>query len=192
MTRTVLAATLLALTAGWASAQCDRDAPRAHPPADPPAAADLPTIERLDYERGIEWGGYHPELELDLERRPDGTYLATYAVRDGASASDVVVAAGALDGLRRALAAMKSFPNASFAGEGNHWYTDFDVAGAGPDGAPWRLDRWAFDTNASALHAKVVALEDAVARLIERIEAGDAGPPPQRQEPGGLAGALPR
>jgi hypothetical protein len=141
------------------------------------AAQPLPTIETLKLERGIEWGDYHAQLTLTLTRQADGSYLADVGGEDYAETKGLVVSETALKDLKQALWALRDLPDDSFAGEGNHWYTSLDLVGAAPDGQPWRLKRWCFDTNSDRLHRLITSLEEAADQLIKKLLAASTPAP---------------
>lgn len=151
--------------------------------AQPP---QLPTLQTFDYERGIEWGDYNPEYELTLARQADGSYLADYKLRGGPEAKQVPVQEDQLQELRQVLEGMRGFPDDSFAGEGNHWYTDFTLHAADPDGSAWQLKRWWFDSNSRPIVRQTQALEDAVLHLVKALAPPATAPAPQ----GGMTSAL--
>lgn len=154
--------------------------------ADPPS---LPSFKTLTVVRGIEWGQYYDQLKLTLTKRADGTYRADITGEDYPNvAQDLTVQEADLQELKQALWAMRGFSSGtSFAGEGNHWYTEVKLDGKQPDGQDWNLDLWFFDSNSRAVSEKVANLEDASRKLIEKL-IQTATPAPAAS--GGMAGML--
>lgn len=136
----------------------------------PVTTASLPDLESFSYERTIEWGGDHVQMSLELTRRPDGTYVANVGGEKHTERKGVIVQLAELDQLRLGLNEMESFPNGSFAGAGNHWYTKIKAKGIDPSGAAYDYDRYFYDTSVSALDAKAADFEAIVKALVDVLE----------------------
>lgn len=170
-----------------------RQAPAAAParqaadPVAPPVAG--PQLGSFDYVRAIEWGGDHVQIHLRLTRQADGTYLADYDGEEVKSPGQKVpVPADAVAALGKALEAMYSFPDDSFAVEGNHWFTRIEAAGTRADGKPLAYSRDFYDSNSGSIMRQAGAFEQAVTALIERLITQQKTAAAQV----GLAGSLPR
>lgn len=129
----------------------------------------LPAIESLKYARGIEWGGRKDQMRLELIRQPDGTYLASVSGEKHAARSNVVLQEIDLVLVRLELHSMRNFPDDSFAGAGNHWYTDLQLVG-NVGGNPYSFTRWFYESG-TQLDFTAGRLERAVSILIDQIEA---------------------
>ena len=151
------------------------------------AELERPRLDRFRYERGIEWGGHHAKVRLSLTRQPDGTYLADVGGEDHTARSGVVVSEAQLEQLRRTLHELRDFPDDSFAGDGNHWYTRLQAEGERPDGATWSFARSCYDPNHPRGRAAIDGLEDVIGRLIATFP---PFLPPAAS--GGLVGNLPQ
>ena len=176
-------------------AQEDQGLPPPNPPAAAAPAAAALRLDGLDYARGIEWGGDHIQLHLRLTRQADGSYRADYDGEDVKHpAQGVAVPAEAMAGFVQALEAMLSFPDDSFAGEGNHWFTRIEAKGERAGGQALAFSRDFYDSNSQRVMAQAGAFERAVTALIERLtqQQAAAGQADPNAHPGGLAGALPQ
>lgn len=150
-----------------------------------PAPAPAPaTIQRLVYERGIEWAGDHAQVRIELTRQADGSYRATVGGEDVTAVADAPVSAAQLAELQGSLDAFRGFSQGSNAGDGNHWYTRFTLEGTEPDGSSFSETRDAYDPSSSSGMREVSALEGIVTRLAQAL-----APAPSS---GGLSGALPK
>jgi hypothetical protein len=132
-------------------------------------AAKLPRLERFAYERVIEWGGDHVQTRLELERQADGTYLAAVSGEQQVDRKGVVVREADLLLVRLQLERMQSFPTSSFAGHGNHWFTDIQIKGTHPSGKPWDYRRHFYDANDARISHRAGELEKAVEDLIKTL-----------------------
>lgn len=143
------------------------------------ADPQLPSFETLNVVRGIEWGDYHPQIDLTLTKQPDGSYRVEVAGEDFPNPPQGLVAQESdLTTLKQALWAMRGFAaGQTFAGEGNHWYTDVELTGTQPDGSAWNLDLWFFDSNSPAVSQKVNALEEAARALVKGLQSGGSTAP---------------
>lgn len=141
-------------------------------------------IQRLVYERGIEWGGDHAQVRIELVRQADGSYRATVGGEDVTAVADAPVSAAQLAELQGSLDAFRGFSQGSNAGDGNHWYTRFTLEGTEPDGSRFSETRDAYDPSSSAGMREVSALEGIVTRLAKALAPATSG--------GGLSGALPK
>ncbi len=153
-----------------------------------------PRLDRFVYERGIEWGGHHAKTRLRLTRQQDGSYLADVGGEDHADRGGVPVKEAQLTELRRTLHALRDFPDDSFAGDGNHWYTRLRADGEDPAGTPWRFARSCYDPNHPKGQRAIDELEEAVTRLIASLPPAQptsgAGSAPATSA--GLIGGLPQ
>ncbi|MCA8923364.1 MAG: hypothetical protein KDD82_16225 [Planctomycetes bacterium] len=143
-----------------------------------PSAA--PQLERFVYERGIEWGGDHAQLRLELTRQADGSYRANVSGEKHVALTDVAVSDAQLAELRGALDTIQSFPGGG--DNSNHWYTRFELEGRKADGSAWTETRSLYDPSGGAAMREVSALEGVVARLAKSLV--PAAPS------GGLSGGL--
>lgn len=132
----------------------------------------LVRLDRLDYTRTLEWGGDHVQARLVLVRQPDGTYRADVAGEGLASRTGVAVDAQALQPLLEALTAFQQFPDDSFGGDGNHFFTRIEVEAARADGAAVRLSRRFYDPGSAALLELSGDVDAAVERLVRALTAG--------------------
>lgn len=152
-----------------------------------PPAATIAQLDSLEWVRGIEWGGDHIQTRLRITRQADGTHLADFDGEDVKHpAQGVVVPAEEVERLKAALAAMLSFPDDGFGGDGNHWFTDIRAAGSLAGGQPLAFKRYFYDANSDGVMRQAGAFEDAVQGLISRLSK-----PPAAPAAGGLAGSLP-
>lgn len=126
-------------------------------------------IETFKYARGIEWGGYHDQLTFEATLQPDGSYLVNVGGEKQVKRTGVVLSAADLAGVVTELEALKGFPTGSFAGAGNHWYTDIDLVGNDSAGDPWTFTRWFYETS-TPLDQEAGKLETAVEAVIAVIE----------------------
>lgn len=136
-----------------------------------PPGATLPALEDFEYARGIEWGGFHVQMSLKLVRQADGSYLADVGGEKHVPRTGVPLSEADLLKVREELEGLSWFPTDSFAGAGNHWYTEIKATGATTAGAPWAWTRWFYESG-TGLDTDAAKLETAVAALIDQIEAG--------------------
>ncbi|MEZ6185706.1 MAG: hypothetical protein R3F62_11940 [Planctomycetota bacterium] len=137
-------------------------------------AQAAPQIARFVYERGIEWGGDHAQVRIELARQADGSYRASVGGEKLPTLSDVAVSAGQLAELEGALDQLRSFPPLSFAGDGNHWYTRYEVQGVDAQGQAFSTRRDAYDPSSPAAMRRVNALEGIATRLAHSIAGAPA------------------
>lgn len=156
------------------------------------AALEVPHVSEVVYRRGIEWGGEHVMVSLVLRKQPDGSFTVDVGGEDHAARAGVPLDAVHTKALLDWTLALQQVPEGeTFAGDGNHWFTEVHAAGVLPgSGAAWSMRRRFFDPAAPLFVAE--KLDEAVAAAIASLPPPAPTTSPTPPTPStGLVGGIP-